>query len=385
MSVFDELVGQPRAVEVLRAAARSARNNESLAHAWLVTGPPGSGRSVAARALAAALECTGEEPGCGQCQACRTVLSGSHPDVEMISTEGTTIAVDTVRELVSRAQAKPATGSWRVIIIEDADRMAERTTNVLLKSIEEPPPHTVWMLCTPSLHDVLPTIRSRCRHLGLVIPPAEAVADLLVRRNRIEPGLAETVARVSQSHIGRARGLAEEPTAREARTAILKEVTEIRGVGQAVHVADSLLAQATKAATALTEARDKDEMEALKRDLGIADESRIPPALRGQIKALEEEQKRRSRRSLRDGLDRAFVDLLSLYRDILIVQLDADVPLINVDFTDTITKLAGEASVETTIARMDEISLARQRINANVAPLLALEALLVTLRPGWQA
>lgn len=382
MSVFGELVGQDRAIEVLRSAAASARDG-SVSHAWLVTGPPGSGRSVAARALAAALECTGSEVGCGQCQSCRTVMNGNHPDVEIITTEGTTISVEAVRELVMRAQAKPTSGAWRVIIVEDADRMTERTTNVLLKAIEEPPPSTVWMLCTPSLHDVLPTIRSRCRHLGLVIPRADDVARLLVDRDGVEAELAQVMARVSQSHIGRARGLAHQAQSRDARFEILSEISNIRGVGHGVAIAATILERATEATKAQNEARDAKELADLKRDLGLEDQTRVPPSARGQIKALETEQKRRSTRSLRDGLDRVLIDLLSLYRDVLIRQLDADVEIINVDFAQTIDRLAGESTAEKTIARMDQISLARARLGANVAPLLALEALLVTLRPGW--
>ena len=143
----------------------------AMTHAWLITGPPGSGRSVAARAFAAALQCTGKVPNCGRYKPCHDVLAGSHPDVVRLATDKLLITMDEVKELIDQAQRRPWTGSWRVILVEDADRMAERTTNVLLKSIEEPPPQTVWLLYTPSTDDVLPIIRSQYHLVTLRIPP----------------------------------------------------------------------------------------------------------------------------------------------------------------------------------------------------------------------
>ncbi|WP_043435662.1 AAA family ATPase, partial [Arthrobacter sp. I3] len=166
MTVWDDLQGQDAVVAQLRQAAQ----NEGLTHAWLFTGPPGSGRSNAAKAFAAALNCDQEDVslrGCGECPACLTILGETHSDVSFVRTEKVTITIDEARELVSTAGNRPSSGRWRIIVVEDADRMAERTTNVLLKAIEEPTPRTVWMLCAPSPADVLVTIRSRCRPVAL--------------------------------------------------------------------------------------------------------------------------------------------------------------------------------------------------------------------------
>lgn len=272
MSVWEDVVGQESAVAAFTAAAQAARQAAeqreaqtaaglapeaardggagsaaaaaaglAMTHAWLVTGPPGSGRSNAARAFAAALQCTGPVPGCGQCKPCRDVMAGSHPDVVRLATEKLIITMEEVKTLIGEAQRRPWTGRWRVILVEDADRMAERTTNVLLKSIEEPPPQTVWLLCTPSADDVLPTIRSRCRLVTLRIPPADAVAELLVRRDGADPELAARAARASQSHIGLARHLATDADAWDRRRRLLLAPVSLRSVGDAVLAAASLV------------------------------------------------------------------------------------------------------------------------------------------------
>jgi DNA polymerase-3 subunit delta' len=376
MTVWDDVVGQESAVAALQGAVA---NPAAMTHAWLVTGPPGSGRSVAARAFAAALQCP--QGGCGVCQACTTTLAGTHPDVTLLATEKVVIAIDEVRDLILTASRSPSGGRWRVIIIEDADRMAERTTNVLLKTIEEPPPHTVWVLCAPSVQDVLPTIRSRCRAVVLRVPPPQAVADLLVRRDGADPAVALSAARAAQSHVGLAKRLARDTGARERRTAVLSIARRIRGVGDAVLAAGELVEVAKAEAVSATQERDAAEKAELLRALGVADGETLPPRLRSQLKQLEDDQKRRATRHQRDVLDRAMVDLLSLYRDVLVVQLGAEVDLVNAELADTVRSLAADSTPEQTVRRMDSIGVARTRLDGNVAPLLALEAMTIALRP----
>lgn len=381
MSVWDDLVGQESAVAELRAAAQDPSR---MTHAWLFTGPPGSGRSVAARAFAAALLCErpgGVEPGCGECRACRTVLAGTHPDVELVNTEASILRVDEIRPLVQLAQRAPSSGAWRFVIVEDADRLNETSGNVLLKAIEEPPPRTVWLLCAPSPQDVLVTLRSRSRAVGLRVPPADAVARLLVQRDGIDPAVAEVAARAAQSHIGLARRLARDPEARTRRTAVLELARRIRGVPDAVVAAGELVEVAQAQARAATEERDATEKAALYRALGAEEGKPLPPALRSQLKALEDDQKRRATRAQRDVLDRAMTDLLSLYRDVLVVQLGADVELVNLELDAQVRALAADSTPEQTVRRMDAVGTARERIGANVAPLLAVEAMAVALRP----
>lgn len=376
MSVWDDVVGQEQAVAVLRAASLHA---EAMTHAWLLTGPPGSGRSNAARAFAAALQCL--EGGCGHCQACTTTLAGTHADVTVIATEKVTIKIEEVRDLISLAQRAPSQGRWRVIVLEDADRMVERTSNVLLKAIEEPPPRTVWLLCAPSPQDVVVTIRSRCRGVALRIPPVADVAALLVARDGVDPQVADVAARAAQSHIGLARRLARDPDARARRTRTLELAAAIRGVGDAVMAAADLVEVATTESKAATEDRDAAEKAALLHTLGADGGQTLPPSLRAQVRQLEEDQKRRATRAQRDVLDRSLLDLLSLYRDVLVVQLGADVSLVNVQQDADVRRLAATSSPEQTIRRMDAIGEARTRLAGNVAPLLAMEAMAVALRP----
>ncbi|WP_062530338.1 DNA polymerase III subunit delta' [Demequina rhizosphaerae] len=376
MTVWDEVVGQERQVGPLRAAIDDPG---SMTHAWLITGPPGSGRSYAARAFAAALQC--ERGGCGECRACTTALSGSHADVTLVATEKVTISIDEVRDLIGLAATSPSQGRWRVIVVEDADRMTERTSNVLLKSIEEPPARTVWVLCAPSPQDVAVTIRSRCRIVGLRTPDPQDVAHLLTERDGIEPALALECALAAQSHIGIARRLARNPDARARRDQVLALATDIRGVGDAIFAAADLVEVADADAKAATEERDAEEKAQLMTTLGVEDGGRIPPALRAQLRQLEEDQKRRATRHKRDVLDRAITDLMSLYRDVAVAQTGATVPMVNLAHEGHVRDLAERTTLADTMRCLDALGTARERLAGNVAPLLALEAMALDLRP----
>lgn len=386
MSVWDDIVGQEQAVATLREAAQRARTvvgtgsaERGMTHSWLLTGPPGSGRSTAARAFAAALQCTGPEVGCGHCRGCQTTLSKSNADVTDLETQKVIISIDEVRGLLHAAQTSPTQGRWRVILIEDADRMLERTSNVLLKAIEEPPERTVWLLCAPSPDDLITTIRSRCRHLGLRIPPAGAVAELLTRRWGIAPDVAAESARLAQSHIGRARGLAQNPTLREQRRQIIEQPIRATSVGEAVLAAEKLVETAKEQAKADTEDRNAEEKAHLLRTLGIEEGERVNPALRSQIKQLEDEQKRRATRAERDFLDRALLDLLAFYRDVLAIQLGTHASVINVGLEDLVRHTAQTTTGHDTMRKARAIETARERLRGNVAPVLAVEAMAVTL------
>lgn len=376
MSVWSSLVGQDHVVTVLSQAARDPR---AMTHAWLFTGPPGSGRSVAARAFAAALQCEAGT-GCGACPGCRAAMAGTHPDITTVSTDKVVINIQEVRELVATASRSASQGRWRIVIVEDADRMVERTSNVLLKSIEEPPEHTVWLLCAPSADDVIVTIRSRCRQVNLRIPPPDAVAGLLVERDGVDPATAAIAARAAQSHVGMARRLATDAQARDRRRRLLAIPSGIRGVGDAVLQSAALVDGATAEAKAAGAETDERERAELLRALGVG-EGPVPPAYRAQIRQLEEQQKRRATRIQRDQLDRAMVDLLAFYRDVVTVQLGAGVDLVNADLEDRVRELAARSTAEQTLRRMDAIGEARERLAANVAPLLAVEAMLIALRP----
>jgi DNA polymerase-3 subunit delta' len=388
MTVWAGVVGQPAAVATLQAAVAAAGarlsgradrgGGDAMTHAWLLTGPPGSGRSVAARAFAAALQCpTG---GCGVCPDCHTALAGSHADVEVLATELLSIGVADTRELVRRAALAPAGGRWQVIICEDADRLTDSAANVLLKAVEEPPPRTVWILCAPSAEDVLPTIRSRARHLHLVTPSASAVAALL-RAEGIAADAAELAAAASQGHIGRARRLATDPAARQRRREVLATPGACRDVPAALRAAEVLLESVKAEVSAAAEVADAAEREALRAALGMGGpREKQPPGAAAAVKDLEARQKKRATRAQRDGLDRALVDLAALYRDVLVRQLATGAAPVHADCAEVTAALGQSGSPELTLRRIEAVLAARSALEANAAPLLTIETLTLALR-----
>ncbi|WP_411121474.1 DNA polymerase III subunit delta' [Streptomyces sp. x-19] len=417
MAVWDDVVGQDRVTEQLAAAARDAdalvaagsagprssagdapqeaaapeRSGASqMTHAWLFTGPPGAGRATAARAFAAALQCVspdralGGAPGCGFCDGCHTTLVGTHADVEIVRTDLLSIGVKETRELVRRASLSPAGGRWQVIVLEDADRLTEGAGNVLLKAVEEPAPRTVWLLCAPSIEDVLPTIRSRCRHLSLRTPPVGAVAEILVRRDGIDPETADRAARATQGHIDRARRLATDERARSRRAAVLKLPLRVDDVGGCLKAAQELIDAAGEDAKQVAEEVDAKETEELRAALGAAAGTggRLPRGTAGAMKELQDRQKRRSTRTQRDSLDLALVDLTGFYRDVLAVQMGASVPLANDEVGDSLRRIASTSTAEGTLRRIEAVIACREALGRNVAPLLAVEAMTVALRAG---
>lgn len=381
MSVFDELVGQSHIVNSLKDAVRSSRNGEEtqeMTHAWLFTGPPGSGRSSAAIAFAAALICS--EGGCGTCVDCRTAKAGGHADVEVLRTEGLSIKVDEVRELLQRVAWAPSVGGWRVVVMEDADRLTESAANALLKAIEEPGARTVWLLCAPTLFDVLPTIRSRARHLQLRTPSALEVADVLVRRDGISPAMADFASRVSQGHIGRARHLASDESIRSRRNTIMNLPFTITDISSAFAAAATLVELATTEANAQSDARSEKESQELGLAWGQGATGRgMATGGAKALKELEKEQKSRSTRMVRDSLDGALLDLATLYRDVLMLQSAVGDSLINKEFAEKIAILAEQKCPEKILEKLDAIMQARTNLSFNAAPLLTVEALMCVL------
>ena len=380
LSVFDNLIDQEHVISVLReavsASADISNQSQEMTHAWLFTGPPGSGRSNAALAFAAALVC--KSSGCNDCIDCKTALAGTHADVELVKTEGLSIKIDEVRDLITRASWSPAVGNYRVVVIEDADRLTESAANALLKVIEEPGLRTVWLLCAPSATDVLPTIRSRTRSLVLRTPSVAAVAALL-EEEKFSSAMANFAARASQGHIGRARHLAKSEDARTRRQAILKISLLITDVASAFKAAQVLVEAAKAEAEEEAEKRDNVELASLKEAWGQQG-SKLTQGGAKVVKDLEKEQKSRTTRMVRDYLDRALLDIATLYRDILLIQANSLDSIINTDLISEITKISNSTTPESTLAKLEAIMSARTNLSHNAAPLLTIEALMVSLK-----
>ena len=397
--VFSRLVGQDAVEAELVAAAQAARGDSAhssssggaashiMTHAWLITGPPGSGRSIAALCFAAALQCTSDGvPGCGECRACTTTMAGTHADVRRIIPEGLSIGVDEMRNIVQIASRRPGTGRWQIVLIEDADRLTEGAANALLKVVEEPPPSTVFLLCAPSVdpEDIAITLRSRCRHVALVTPPVEAIARVLIETDALSEEEAQWAASVSGGHVGRARRLATDEQARERRLRALGLARDAATPSRAYAAAEELVATAEAEARALTEDRNEAETEELRTALGAGGTGKgTAGALRGAtgaIKDLERRQKSRHTRASRDALDRALIDLATYFRDALLVASQAgEIQANHPDMTDRVAAMAAHASPEKLLRCIEAVLECREALSVNVKPKFAVDAMVATV------
>ncbi len=375
MTVWDSLVGQRPVIDTLRAAV----GGRGLTHAWLFTGPPGSGRSNAALAFAAALQC--EQGGCGDCRACRTALAGSHPDVTLVRTQKLSIGVDEVRDLVRRSALAPVGPGRQVMVVEDADRLTEQACNALLKAIEEPTEHTMWLLCAPTVEDVLPTIRSRCRLVVLSTPTTPEVAGFLVRSLGISESLASYAARASQGHIGRARALAFDEATRNRRREVISLPVRLTGLGACMTAAANFNEATQQEAQDLTDSLDTQEKSDLDASYGVVERGRRPREYAPALAALVKAQKARAKRRHLDVVDRGLMDLASVYRDAIMLAAGVPGTLVNEELRAEVTELAQASTPEAQLRRIDAIFAAReQMLEFNVPPMLALESMMLALR-----
>ena len=381
MSVWDSLVGQQPVIDMLSRIAQG--DPGQITQSWLICGPPGSGRSNMARAFAAALESPDHGMNDEPTRVTQQVLAGTHPDVTVLTTNKVTIGIDQVREIITASEQMPATAPWRIIIIEDVDRMLERTTNVLLKEIEEPAEHCIWLLCAPSAQDVLPTIRSRTRIVNLAVPSASAVAEFLTSTTNVEPKVAQRAARLAEGHIGIAKLYATDEQVMTDRDELVVGVLNLARASDAVLLAGSLIdnakAQAEADASRITAGQEAE----FRRINGLAPNDRIPPKLRGAFNqiAKKDDVKRLVTRRTRDVLDRALNSIASIYRDVAVLQNNAEdsVGLINLENRSPITELSVRLNRAGAVTRLDEVAHARKRLAGNGNPLLVFESLFCAL------
>lgn len=383
MSVWDSLVGQQPVIDMLSRIAQG--DPGQITQSWLICGPPGSGRSNMARAFAAALESPDHGMNDEPTRVTQQVLAGAHPDVTVLTTNKVTIGIDQVREIITTSEQMPATAPWRIIIIEDVDRMLERTTNVLLKEIEEPAEHCIWLLCAPSAQDVLPTIRSRTRIVNLAVPSASAVAEFLTSTTNVEPKIAQRAARLAEGHIGIAKLYATDKQVMTDRDELVVGVLNLARASDAVLLAGNLIDNA-KAQAEVDASRTAADQEAeFRRINGLEPGERIPPKLRGAFNqiAKKDDLKRLTTRRTRDVLDRALNSIASIYRDVAVLQNNAEdsVGLINPENRSAITELSVRLNRAGAVARLDEVAHTRKRLAGNGNPLLVFESLFCALIP----
>jgi DNA polymerase-3 subunit delta' len=381
--VWAALTGQDHVVaELVEAAA-----GRTMVPTWLITGPAGSGRSVVALAFAAALQCE-TRTGCGQCPPCRAVLDRVHADLVTVNTEGLSIKTEDARELVRKAATAPGVGRYRIVIIEDADRLTEDAENTLLKTFEEPAERTVIMLCAPTAADMLPTTASRCRQIQLRLPTSADLTAVLVGEG-LDPAISAFAARASQGHLGRARRLATDEQARSRRADVLRLPTRLGGLADALAAAADLYEAAAEESGASFAGRDVEELSELEATLsgaksgsGTRMASVKVRGASGAVKELQKRQKSRASRGIRDVLDLALVDLAAWYRDVLVMQVGAEVEAVHEDQYTAMEKAARTSRPEQTLARIEAVLACRQSLSeyTGVAPQLAIEALAVRLQ-----
>lgn len=383
MSVWDSLVGQQPVIDMLSRIAQG--DPGQITQSWLICGPPGSGRSNMARAFAAALESPDHGMNDEPTRVTQQVLAGTHPDVTVLATNKVTIGIDQVREIITASEQMPATAPWRIIIIEDVDRMLERTTNVLLKEIEEPAEHCIWLLCAPSAQDVLPTIRSRTRIVNLAVPSTQAVAGFLTSTTNVEPKVAQRAARLAEGHIGIAKLYATDEQVMTDRDELVVGVLNLARASDAVLLAGSLIDNAKVQAEADASRITAGQEAEFRRINGLAPNDRIPPKLRGAFNqiAKKDDVKRLVTRRTRDVLDRALNSIASIYRDVAVLQNNAEdsVGLINLENRSPITELSVRLNRAGAVTRLDEVAHARKRLAGNGNPLLVFESLFCALIP----
>jgi len=385
--MWNELIGQEFSVKTLQQASLDSKSAltgklvSGFSQAWLITGPPGSGRSTAARLFAATLQC--EANGCGKCVSCVSVKNGTHPDVHVITPTGLSYGIDDTRDLVREAAMLPSLGQWNIIILEDADRLTTEAGNALLKAIEEPAKLTMWILCAPSSKDVLITIKSRCRIVSLRTPPAEEIAELLIKRDGIDKAMAHFAAHASLGHVGRAKLLATDEQVRERRSLVLQVPFELKDLPSCFAAAQRLVDAATEDADIATDEMDEKELDNLLRAYGQGAEgvskTKVQRLASSAKKELEEGQKKRYKRITRDRLDLTLQELAAFYRDVLVLQTGADLELFHTEMKGSLQRFADSSSINSSIKRLDAVEATRRMLNSEAAPLLVLESLTVQL------
>nr|WP_308582077.1 DNA polymerase III subunit delta' [uncultured Gardnerella sp.] len=388
MSVWDNVVGQEQVIKRLQKVA--CADASKIAQSWLICGAAGFGSVQVARAFAAALE----SPDCldanrninGEEELSKTakeVLAGSHPDVHTLATEGVTLSIDDVREVIGISEQMPSTAPWRIIIIEDVDRMLERSTNVLLKEIEEPSNHTIWILCASSAKYVLPTIRSRTQLVQLAMPDEQSVAEYLIKKTDADNKLASRAARLSQGNIETALIYASDERALSRRDELVAGLLRMHDAADAIMLASMLIEDAKAQAEDEVQRNVEAQQKEFLRINGFKKGDRISPKLRTAYNAIgkKDEVKRKVTRVSRDVLGRSLDAVNSVYRDVLVILNNAQgsSPIINQEYKSGIVGLAKRLTAKQALDFVDNIATARKRLARNGNATLVFEALFCSL------
>lgn len=321
------IIGHEWAVEHLDRALRHQRTR----HAYLITGPSRIGKTRLALAFAAALNCTGENPPCGECRACTLTLKGAHPDVTILDSgqEGGTLKIDDVRDLQQVLSLRPYEARYRIAILRRFHEANPAAANALLKTLEEPSPNAVLLLTADSAEALLPTIVSRCQPLRLRPLPIEQVRAALESDRGLDPETAQALAQLSAGRIGWALMACDDPAERATRD-------------------DAIAA--------------------------------LGGALQG---TLRERFTLAEKLALDKGALLPWLDYWQGYwRDVLLVACGSHAPLINADHADDIRTLARRAGRDAAQRALEATRQTIDHLSRNVNTRLALEALMLSYPPA---
>ncbi|MGH2691113.1 MAG: ATP-binding protein [Actinomycetota bacterium] len=293
-------------------------------HAYLFAGPEGSGKQLAARAFAAALLC--KQGGCGECRDCRLALDDRHPNIVIVEPEGRDIRVGenadedgTARWMTARAYLTSPEGGWKVLRVEQADRMTEEAADVLLKALEEPPEQTAFILSSARPDEIPETVRSRC-HTVTFRPLAESFVAEALAGEGIEPERARLAARIAGGNLGRARRLAQDSDGLAFRDSALEALAAASaGPGGGLDAAEQLLAAAGE-----YRKRFAGKLKEALEPFVDPDSGKPLEQYRGAVRRLEQRHQRQERRAERDFLDAALLALESSFRDVLLIGAGGD-------------------------------------------------------------
>jgi DNA polymerase-3 subunit delta' len=369
MTVWDRLRGS-RAAEAIAAQVERGETT----HAWLLVGPAGSGKVPTAVALAAALNCEVQPlVGCGECSSCLRTMRRRHPDVHHIVPEGPIIPVDVIREaIIPEANRSPFEGSYQVFVIEEAERMNPTAQNALLKTLEEPQPHTIFVLVSDRAEELLETVHSRCRVIHLEPVPEERIVELL-RQEGAAQEVALLAARISEGDLDKARALAFDDDVAERRRMWTRLPRRLASSTDALDAAVEILDEAKNAGKSL-QAAQKEELKELAEAFG---EKRGTAQARN---ALEKRHKREVRRQEGEILANALRTLASFYRDALAIRRGGGEAVANIDLLEELHGWAdSEVPDAAFVEAIERCVVATGTLPRNANAQLTMEAVLVSL------